>query len=414
MKQLISGIILIIIALPLMAGTITGRPMMFADSYMMRAHGSEANYWNPALLSDQNIDFWWPLMDMGIYASNNTFDLEFYNRIMKQAQITPSDKAKLLRDMDGSLRLNLASQASIIGLNVGGAALSSSIHSYNTVSLSENYLKLLLYGNDQEEYRFTKKHYNLSSLSYVDLTVGMGDVTLPLPQSVPPIKFGFSGSLLFGIEETKTTEFDGFLRSDFDDFHLKQDVTQRIGLGGIGFKGMLGFASEPVKNLKVGLTLDNILGNIRWGLSREDFHYMVSAENVYVADLDEEFFNTAEERSKADAFGTKLPMELRMGALFDAQKLSFSADYRQGFGESVVTSTVPTFSFGAELNQIDSLPLKIGFSTGNTLAPWRVSYGLGLRAKPIELGIGLQSFQSLLPGKNSKGIAFALSFRTGI
>lgn len=414
MKRIAFLMLSLIFALPLMAGSFTGRPMMFAGSYMMRAHGSEANYWNPALLDEHNIDFWWPILDTGIFVSNNSFDLDFYNRIMEKAFISEQDKKLLFKNMNGSLRLNMIAQASLIGLNLGGAALSSSVHFYNKASLSENYLKLLLYGNEEDEYQFTKKHNSFASLSFVDVTVGMGDVTLPLPESIPPIKFGFSGSLLLGIEEVKTTKFDGSLRTGYDGFSINQDVALKTGMGGIGFKGMIGFAASPVENLTLGLTIDNILGNIQWGLAKEEIHYKVSADSVYVADLDLEFFSSEEERFHPDAFSTKFPMELSLGALYEAQMLNISADFKQGFAQSLITSKTSSLSVGIELKQIDVLPIRLGFSTGNSIAPWRVSYSLGLRAKPIEFSLGVQSIQSLLPGYKSKGLALALSFRTGI
>ena len=414
MKRISFLLLISLLALPLVASSFTGRPSMFAGSYMMRAHGSEANYWNPALLDYDSIDFWWPLLDTGILISNNTFDLDFYNRVMGKGEISKEDKDLLIQKMDGSLRLNMLTQASLLGFNIGGVALSSSLHNYNRAALSENYLKLLLYGNDEDEYVFSNKHNNLASISFADITVGMGDIRIALPKDYPDIKFGWSGSFLIGIHELKTTRFDGYFRSNFDGLQLKQDVVMRKGVGGFGFKGMIGFAASPTQNLDVGLTLDNIFGNIQWMLGREETHYTFSADSLYVADLSSEFVKREQEDFAIKHFGTKFPMELGLGALYDAKMVSLSADFRQGFGESPLTSKTGALSVGAEFKQLDFLPIRIGFSTGNSIAPWRVAYSVGLRARPIEMSFGVQSVHSLFPGYKTKGLSFALSFRTGI
>lgn len=414
MKRLAFLVLISLLALPLVASSFTGRPSMFAGSYMMRAHGSEANYWNPALLDYDSIDFWWPLLDTGILISNNTFDLDFYNRVMENGRISKEDKDLLIQNLDGSLRLNMLTQVSLLGLNIGGVALSSSFHNYNRAALSENYLKLLLYGNDEDEYVFSNKHNNLASISFADITVGMGDILVPLLEKYPDIKFGWAASLLIGIHELKTTRFDGVLRSNFDGLQLQQDVVLRKGVGGFGFKGMIGFAASPAENLEVGLTLDNVLGNIQWMLGKEETHYKIKADSVYVADLGSEFFVREQEDFNIKSFGTRFPMELGLGALYDAKMVSLSADFRQGFGESPLTSKTPTLSFGAEFKQLDFLPIRMGFSTGNSIAPWRVAYSVGFRARPIELSFGVQSVQSLFPSYKTKGVSFAVSFRTGI
>jgi len=83
----------------------------------------------------------------------------------------------------------------------------------------------------------------------------------------------------------------------------------------------------------------------------------------------------------------------------------------QGTDESILTSKVGRVSFGAELLPIPILPVHLGFSPGSSNYPWRVSYGFGLRIKPVEFGLGLQSFESVLPSYNTKGLALATYFR---
>ncbi|NLK49293.1 MAG: hypothetical protein GX294_01440 [Candidatus Cloacimonetes bacterium] len=103
-RLLIIGL-LALLALPLVAGNSAGLPIFFADSYMLRARGVEANYWNPALLNRMG-ELWLPALNTGISINNNALDLKYYNHIMDNKEISESDKEELLSRMDGSLRFN--------------------------------------------------------------------------------------------------------------------------------------------------------------------------------------------------------------------------------------------------------------------------------------------------------------------
>ena len=410
MKKLPLILICLAVLSGLTAGSNTGLPLLYSDSYMMRANGSEANYWNPALLTETG-DVWLPALNSGIFIANNAFDLDFYNYIMKKGFISEADKQNLLNMIDGSVRLSVSGQSSVIGFTLGNVALSSSVHYHAKAALSEQYLKLLLYGNEEEHYEFSEKHNHLASLSFADITVGMGDIRLPLPESVPPIKLGWSASALIGIEDIHTANYSGTFSSTIDGLSLHQNLTLRTGGGGIGFKGMLGLASEPVKNLQVGITMDNIFGEIRWGLVRENLHYRFDADSVYVADLQEDFYTSENWTDKADAFSTKLPLEFRFGALYKTKQINLSADYVIATDESILTSNVGRLSIGAELVPIPVLPIHLGWSPGSKTLPWRISYGLGIRLKPLEFGLGIQSFESVLPSYKTKGLALGTYFR---
>jgi hypothetical protein len=410
--KLTIAILLLILALTasLNAGTINGKPMMYADSYMLRAFGAEANYWNPALLSVDRQDFWMPVLNLGFYLANNSLDLEIYNHIMAKGTITEADKVKLLDMIDGKVALDLGAQFTNFGFTMGNIALSSTTHLNAKAAFDEAYLRLLLYGNEEEHYEFTKENNNFSALSYVDLTLGMGDITLPLPKSIPEIKAGWAASLLFGIESMTTQDYLGSFTSNLDGFSFQQDILFKAGGGGAGFKGMLGLVSEPVRNLTTGLTVDNVLGFIKWGIVSENLSYRLEADSLYVADLNEDFYVNEFNREKADYFSTPLAPELRLAALYRLPQVSLSADYVQGLGSSIVTSSTGRLSLGAELLPIPALPLHCGISFGNANYPWRVSYGFGLKVKPFEFGLGVQSFESILPGQNSKGISLATYF----
>ncbi len=75
-----------------------------------------------------------------------------------------------------------------------------------------------------------------------------------LPESFPEIKMGFSAGLLIGLYSLDTKDYHGYFGQNIDDgASLSQEVTLRTGIGGYGFKGMLGMYSEITPNLEAGI-----------------------------------------------------------------------------------------------------------------------------------------------------------------
>ena len=100
-----------------------------------------------------------------------------------------------------------------------------------------------------------------------------------------------------------------------------------------------------------------------------------------------------------------IPLEMTLAALYKTKYADLSLDYIQGFKYSQFTDSIGRISFAAEGYPIAVLPMQFGVSFGNSHYPWRVSYGVGFRTKVFEFGVGCQSFQSIIPGYNSKGVS---------
>lgn len=420
MKKLLFITLLLMAAALSPATMFTSRSLSFADSYMMRARGSDANYWNPALLNKEYRNISLPALNNAIMLGNNSIDLDLYEFIVNEEYLEDEDKQRILDAIDDRIAFSLASNVGIFGFTIGRMALSSTAHVAAKSALDEDYLELLLYGNGSVDstnvdsslvYEFTKDDNYLEAQSYVDLTFGMGDIRLPLTDELAPIRFGFSASLLAGAGEAYTEEFDGVFFASLDEgLNLNQTIRVRTGLGGIGFKGMLGAAWDPLENLSTGITLDNVLGFINWQMECTEYSYEIDADSVYVADLEEDLSDIFPEdytETEIDSYTTKLPMEMRLAALYKFPWVSLSADLVKGFGNSPDVSEDPRFAFAAEFTPLAVLPIQIGFATGNDVYPWRASYGIGLSFKAVEFGIGLQSIESILPGMTSKGVSVA-------
>lgn len=413
MKKIISFAVISIMAVSAFA-TPSAKSFFFADSYMLRANGVEANYWNPAKLSaDNDSDFWLPLGNSGVQISNNALDLDTYNFFVSADTLNAEGKERILKDMDGSIDFNSTANISLIGVTMGNTAISASGHFHGKGMLSEDFLRLALYGNTEEEYRFNKDTNNASALSYIDVTYGIGDIIVPyIPENIPQIKAGFAASLLTGIACVETHKFDVLFRSTEDEgASLDSDIELRTGVLGAGFKGMLGLYSEITPWLETGITVDNIAGFIKWGLSKDIIHYYASADSVYISNADTDIFTQGNERYKSGAFTTNLGTEMRLAALVKHKYATLSADWVQGFSNTVNSSKVGRLSFGAGFMPTPFLPLSLGISLPNSSNPLKVSYGLGLKSKSSEISLAIQSYDSLFPGYKSKGISFGTALR---
>ncbi len=415
MKKLLLPLALLAGCALLSATTFTPKSLLFSDSYMLNARGCDANYWNPARLNKEDGDIWLPGLNLGVVTGNNSIDLNLYNFITREDYLDDADKQRILDAIDERVAGGAGGQAVLFGFTMGNVALTSSVHLATKTAFDEKYLELLLYGNGDgsEVFEFTAENNYAEGLSYLDLTVGVGDIRVPLPEAIPDIKFGFAVSALGGIATTTTKHFEGYLSANLDGLTVSQDITQLAGAGGYGAKGLIGLYSEPVTNLHVGATLDNILGFIKWGLVREEFNYHFEADSLYALDLldgTEGLYTSSFEQTKADPFTTQIPMEMRLAAMYKVKQLSISADYIQGFGDSAETSRQGRFALGAELRPIPILSLFLGYGSPNESYPWRTSIGLGFNFKVIEFGLGIQSIEQFYPGYSSKGIALATYF----
>ena len=415
MKKILVCLLLVSLGMSLFAVP-SAKSLFFADSYMLRAGGVEANYWNPALLTANGpTDIWLPTLNSGIQLTNNALDLDTYNFFVTRDSLDADDKERLLKDVDGSLAFGMDVNVSLFGITMGNTALSASAHVNGKGQLSEDFMRLALYGNTEDEYLFNMSSNNASAISYVDITYGIGDLKIPfIPEDWPQIKAGASASLLTGAYFMETREFKLSFENNSDvGANLDSELLLRTGKIGAGFKGMLGLFSEVTPWLDAGLTVDNIAGFIKWGVESKNHRFYATADSVFVTDLEEDLFDYDNYEEDTDSFSTRLGTELRLATMYKHRHFNLSADWVQGFTGSTVSSKVGRLSLGASLMPMPVLPISLGISLPNSKNPLKVSYGIGLKVKTGEFNLAVQSFDSLIPGYNSKGISFGIATKIG-
>jgi hypothetical protein len=181
----------------------------------------------------------------------------------------------------------------------------------------------------------------------------------------------------------------------------------------VGLKGMLGVYSEITPELEAGITLDNIAGFIRWSLKSQLDSYHFSADSVFVANIDEDFYLQETESRNIKPFTTTLPPELRLAALYKHKYAAVSADWVHGFKETASTSAIGTLSLGASFLPYKAVGLSWGISLPNSHNPLKVSYGIEFKTRISDFGLAVQSYDSVLPGYKSKGVSLGLFISSG-
>jgi hypothetical protein len=132
----------------------------------------------------------------------------------------------------------------------------------------------------------------------------------------------------------------------------------------------------------------------------------INADNVYMVNLDEDFFTQQDTSYSIDSFSTKIPTKFSMGVLYSYKNFSVSADIAKYSEESAFGSDLMDTSFGFEYNMLGHFPLKLGYSLENDSHPSVTAFGFGTDWKYFETGLSFQVYDSF--GQSSKGASLGL------
>jgi hypothetical protein len=230
-----------------------------------------------------------------------------------------------------------------------------------------------------------------------------------LMENIPNIYFGASLRLLCGFISLETADYTGSFDAQDEGMNLYQEIIIRSGQIGFGFKMALGFSSEVYEidenhNISVGLTFDNIFGQISWSKDLEETHYIIESEEKFLNQLDRDFYDEHERSYSISSFTSTLPFNVKMGVLYRFNDFSFSLDYSQNFGSSHAYFYSPEVTMGAEYVIAGWLPLQLGMRLPNKDSHAKYSLGAGLRFDRFECGFGYKGVGSLF-GDKTKGLA---------
>jgi len=391
-------------------GVKTPSSLPFANSYLQRSSGAESLYWNPALISNVNTSGEWMSMPYVIEIENNMISVDLYNRFFRGRHFNYEEitaiKNEILDAIGDRFNMKVNLKIILVGMSFGNYAYSTSTNVLFKSSLHSDFIELAFVSNDEFRiYDFGDDHNDFILLGYQDFTFGYGgyNVNQLFPENMdfmPNITVGAGLSYLRGIYTDRLSEFDGVFRtSNEDGVVLYQSVKRISGERGNGIKASLGISVDAFQfdenhYITTGMSLDNIGASIRWTYALNEHENTVRIDSLHVNKLDKDIYTESNGKTELKAFTTKLPLNLKIGALYKFNELSASIDYAQNFGSGVAISFSPEISFGIEYILGDYFPIQIGHRLPIDDIEMANSIGLGLRLNRYEFGAAYQSIGS--------------------
>lgn len=406
-------LIILLCSILSLSGMTDSHSMRFADSYFSRAKSSSALHWNPANIGAKGyMDI--PFLNTNIEITNNLFNLDMNG--LSGKYLTDKDKEDLLAEIDGSFVVDGSLRTTLYGMSKNNIAFGLGVNGLITSKITDEFIRIALYGTESDTYHFTKQDLDYEALGYVDITAGMGGFKLnklitKLDEypAIPEIEYGFSGSILAGLGNVKVTSFEADYRADADNgLYAEAFLNQKEAFGGVGLKFNFSLNSQINENLSAGMGFDNVLGFIKWVGNTKSRQNRYWIEDVYISDLEDDILSDEDEVNDISGYTTNLPLIYRLGTLYDFGKIDLSFDYSHTFNDNRYNLGRNSISFATEMRWIKFLPVQIGVKIGDGDNAISTAYGLSYRGSYFESGVSMQVADTLLPGKNSKSLAFGI------
>ena len=386
--------------------------MGFADGYFSRAKSASALHWNPANIGKEAyLDL--PILNTNISLTNNLFNLDMNG--ISGKHLTDKDKKDILKEIDGSFVVDGSFRTVIMGISDNNIAFSIGLNTLTTSKISEEFIRISLYGTESDNYYFDKSDFGYNLLLYSDITAGKGGMKLNkiIPAldraNIPEIEYGFSASILTGIANIKSSSFSANYVANLDEgLTTEAYLMQKEAFGGIGLKFNLSFNSQINENLTAGMGFDNILGFISWtGKTRiRENRYWI--EGVYISDLENDILSDDDQVNDIDGYTTTLPLIYRFCTLYDFGKVDVSLDYKHSFNANNYSLGRNNVILASELELIEYLPFQVGIKLGDGDNAITTAYGISYLGSYFQTGFSMQVADTVLPGKNSKSLSFGI------
>jgi hypothetical protein len=398
-----SVILLFIFQIPVFS-QMTPRALGMGGAYSALARGVHAPDWNPANLGmPDNPGFSMSFLSVGTQISNNSFTQGMYNKYIGK-YLTQGDVEDILSAIpDNGLFFGVRGTLRIISFSAGHFAMTIGGDFSGYGNMEKTLFELMFRGNElYKTYDFDDIDGGGEGVGLIGFSYGR-----PIPADFAEV-FTIGGTLnfLYGIGYAKIEKSGFKLRFDDDGMNMNGDYMARTATGSLGWSLNVGSAAKLNKKLTVDFSLMNLIGNIPWDRNVEQVTGYIHADTLAILSTDDD--DAAEDSSwtvDGHRFSGKLPIQMRMGAMYEEGDFVITADYSQGFKNSSWMNTTPEFTFGTEWRKVKWLPLRMGVLLGGRFG-FGTSFGLGIRPGGFIWDIGVMNRGFITPN-SSKGLILA-------
>ncbi len=398
-----------------------------AGTFAELAKGSDALGWNPARLGrSDNPNFGLsfgllPLVPLPRFTvHNSTINVAWLNDNLYRGYFSPSDVQDVLNSFpdsgwDGSTQIQL----DMLGLSFGHFALSITSEISASVQVPKDLFRLAFQGLrfDQPVGLFD---INITAQGVVPISLGYG-MPLDIPALEPYVDEFYMGAALkplLGIFDVRTTQTEGVLTSRTDRIEADGSVEAKMAMGGFGFAMDLGAGARLMDHVTVGLSINNLFGQIQWGsrdaqVLREKINgEILSSQFEDLADdsLREDILNSLIEEDTTysiTGYSTNYPTYMNVSGQYQniIPNLDVMVNYRQYFTNESYLSTTPRVSAAVQYAPIPWLALRAGLALGG-YESFQWGTGFGLRFTHYELNFGFSQIGGMF--NSAKGLTLSL------
>ncbi|MBN1780948.1 hypothetical protein JW948_07490 [bacterium] len=405
---ILTAVLVLVLAASAVRAQMTSRALGMGSAYTALARGVHAADWNPANLGlPDNPKFSMSFIAAGAQIGNNSFTQGMYNKYVGKA-LSRSDVADIMSSIpDGGLRFGARGAVRALSFSVNRFAVTIGGDFGGYANIEKTIFEFIFEGN--ELYR----DYNMDDIDGGGEGVGLlgfsyGDQIEADWAEILTVGGRLNFLYGFGYAKIEKSQFD--VRFDDFGFNIHGDYEARTASGNMGWSLDAGSCARINDKLTVGVTLSNLLGNLSWDKDIKQVMGYIDADSVDALDFEEK---EGEEDLVADSswsedgsrFSTRLPVQLRMGAMYEEGDFIMTADYAQGFGTSAWMNAVPQFSFGTEWRRVKWLPLRMGVLLGGRFG-FGTSFGFGLRPGGFIWDVAVMN-RGFVTGNSSKGLIVA-------
>jgi hypothetical protein len=383
--------------------TPSARSFGLADSYIGRARGYEAPFWNPANLGLTESPSW----SIGVagasaYLDNNALS---YGQIedLYGDYLDDAEKSALLEEIrgakDGMLQLSADAGATALGFSIWRFAFGLGATGSTELEVTADAAELLLFGNVGED--GNGRDFDLDGSHGDGWSLSSAYLSYAQPFTIPALdylgmKFSVGGTVKYGLAHGLFRVADEGSLLTYDPLTLNVEAellnSTEVDAGRI-FAADIGAAMEWGPWV-FGLSVIDAFSDIQW----KEEAFELTQISVY-ADFDSstasdttlafEELSLADQESVTEFLNSaSIPTKVRLGAAWDmSTMLTLSADYMEMIGGTLRARWERQLSVAGELRPISVLPLRLGLATDfNNLA---ITGGLGIYAGPAHLDFSI-------------------------
>jgi hypothetical protein len=390
------------------------RSLALAGSNIAVMKGTEVAGGNPAVLALRN-DFKMEihLLSAHLMVKNNSYSLHEYDKYFTTGDSLTS------RDID-----DLLGQIPESGLrgDAGVGVKAFSLYAYpfsvslygignSFANLPKSPLQLPFYGNKEiKEYRFDDLDGEGWAAGVLNFGIGL-PVTQYFSETFEFASVGLAAKYIRGIQYGRLRNADGILLTTDEEILASGHLEALHSEGGSGYGIDLGFMAKYQEKWTFSLGFNNLLGKINWNKDNETWVFDFK-DTLRSNDFDSLETDEVDTTYSTGNFSTGLPRSLNLAAAYRARhNLLLTFAYRQGLNKSLINTTTPRISVGAEFQPISQIPLRAGIGIGGRDG-FVLGLGTGIDLKYWQLNIAYLNHNfHWFRGTRSIDLALTTQFR---